>query len=301
MRETHCLAIDLGGTNTKLAIVDSKGNILWNKMLSTQDYPSFSDFSLELSREFENALSNYAIVGIGLGCPNYNNHTQCIENAPNLPWKNVDIKKILQDLSSVPVHIEKDAPLAALGESYYGSHDSEKNFAVLTIGTGIGSGLVINGHLFHTPHGFGSEAGHLIVGEQKRLCGCQGYDHLESFSSVTALRAKASEVFKRKVSFTELKDLYLQGDKHAVTIIDEAAYYLAVGISQIVNLIGSKKIILAGGGISLGQNFLQKIQEHYQKICFKVHSEIDIAYSSLPINHGALLGAAALVFQDHHP
>lgn len=294
----NCLSIDIGGTNTKLGIVNSAGDLLFDKAIPTQNFLHFSDFAQVLGEEFKLAVKNWEIKGIGVGCPNYNNNTQSIENAPNLPWGDVKIHQVLQALSSVPVHIEKDAPLAALGEYVFGQKMSIQDLAVITIGTGIGSGFIINGKLHKTPHGFGSEAGHLIVGNTKRLCGCGGFDHLESYASVTALRVAASLKYNRKMTFTELKDLYLQRDSGALEILSEAAHYLAIGITQIVNILGSKKVVLAGGGISLGDTFLNLVQNNYKKLCFKTHHDVSIEYSALPINHGALLGAAALVFKS---
>ncbi len=296
MNIANCLAIDIGGTNTKLAIVSSDGKLLFDKSISTQDYPLFTDFAKVLETEFKQAISDRKIVGIGIGCPNYNNDTKTIENAPNLPWGAVKIDKILQELSSVPVSVEKDAPLAALGEYVFGQKKLIQNLAIITIGTGVGSGFIVNGTLHQTPHGFGSEAGHLIVGNNKRQCGCGGFDHLESYASVTALRAAASLKYGKKTTFTELKDLYLNRDPIAIDIISEAANFMAIGITQVVNIVGSKKVVLAGGGISLGEVFLGEVQANYKKLCFKTHFDVEIEYSALPINHGALLGAAALVF-----
>ncbi len=292
----HCLAIDIGGTNTKLSIVSTQGNFVSEKLIPTTKFPKFDNFCGELKDEILQAIHQYTILGVGIGCPNYNNQSGRIENPPNLPWGTVEIKKILQDKSPVPIYVEKDAPLAALGEFYFRNHDTN-NLAVLTIGTGIGSGFIINGKLHQTPHGYGSEAGHLIVGAKNYLCGCGGLDHLEAYASVSALRKKASESYGKKVTFTELTQLALALDQQAVAIVKEAAYYFAVGISQIINIVGSQKVILAGGGTSLGPLLFQEINKQYKTVCFKTHEKLVIAPSGLPINHGALLGAAALVFQ----
>lgn len=293
----NCLAIDIGGTNTKFAIINEQSEFLWEKLVPTLDYSNFEDYTDALAKVIVNSLNDYSISGVGIGCPSYNNHSEQIENPPNLPWGTVAIKKILQSKSPVPIFVEKDAPLAALGEYYFGNHNTP-NLAVITIGTGIGSGFIINGQLHQTPHGYGSEAGHIIVGSKNQACACGGMDHLETYASVSALRKKASEVFERKVTFTELTELVKANNPMASAIVKDAAYYLAVGITMIINIIGSQKVVLAGGGISLGNELFQSIREQYTKYCFKTHENISIAPSSLPINHGALLGAAALVFQQ---
>lgn len=292
------IAIDIGGTNTKLAVVSEEGDFFQEKIISTGEFSSFDDFSQAISSHILSYIKEFPIIGVGVGCPNYNNQTECIENPPNLPWGNVAIKKILQTKSPVPVWVEKDAPLAALGEYFFGQHATD-NLAVITIGTGIGSGFIVNQKLHYTPHGYGSEAGHLIVGTAQVPCGCGGHDHLEAYASVSALRKKASEVFQRKVSFTELTELVKQQNLQALNIVKDAAFYLAVGITQVINIVGSKKVILAGGGILLGDTFFQEIQRQYQLLCFKTHADVSILPSSLPINHGALLGAAAIVFNNH--
>lgn len=291
-----CLAIDIGGTNTKVAVIDEMGKFLFEKMFPTQEYTDFTQFAQILNLEIQAAIKQFNIIGVGIGCPNYNNQNEAIENAPNLPWGNVFIKKIIQSATIIPVKVGKDAPLAALGEYRFTPHQKYNDLAVITIGTGIGSGIIIHGELHQTVHGYGSEAGHLVVSDKKRPCGCGGFDHLESFSSVTALRARATLKYHEKVSFTELKNKYQLQDPIALEIIDEAAYHLAIGITQIVNLVGSRKVILAGGGISLGENFLKLIRNYYQQLCFNTHRNIEIDFSQLPINHGALLGAASLVF-----
>jgi glucokinase len=294
----YSMAIDIGGTNTKIAVVSKDGSFLKESILPTLEYTSFNDYTDKIAAEIKAAQQEYPILGVGVGCPNYNNQSERIENPPNLPWGTVEIKKILQSKSSLPIAVEKDAPLAALGEYYFGNHATD-NLAVITVGTGIGSGFIINQKLHHTPHGYGSEAGHLIVGANSIPCGCGGMDHLEAYASVSALRKKASEVFGKKVSFTELTELVAKHDAKAIKILKEAAYYLAVGITQVVNIVGSKKVVLAGGGILLGPKLFDEINEQYKKLCFKTHEYVTVAPSSLPVNHGALLGAAALIFRDN--
>lgn len=297
----NALSIDIGGTQIKVAVINKQGNFLEQSSFPTQNYKELSDFINFIRIESENALKKHHIAGVGIGCPNFNTSNGFIETPPNLPWGTLPIRKMLSDSLSIPCFIEKDAPLAALGEYYFGNYDLNSNLAVVTMGTGIGSGFIINGELFHGSNGMGSEAGHLIVGSNQRPCGCGGFDHLEAYSSVTALRSIASEVFQKKVSFTELKDLYLADNELALKIIHEAAKYLAFGITNLVNVLGISQIVLAGGGTSLGENFLNKVNIYYKEICFRPFENVSITYSRLPINHGALLGAAALVFNAKKP
>src|SRR5215210_705451 len=196
------IGIDLGGTGTKYGIVDRNANILFSGEISTRGHKEVEGFIDELHRNLypliERAGGPGRMTGIGLGAPNGNYYTGTIEYAPNLPWKGIiPLAKLVESRFSLPVVLTNDANAAALGEMMYGAAQGMKDFIMITLGTGVGSGIVANGKLIYGHDGFAGELGHVITIPGGRLHeGTGKYGSLESYASATGVRLTALEVLE---------------------------------------------------------------------------------------------------------
>lgn len=289
------LSIDIGGTNTKVAIINSNGKFLEQFDFPTDQEANFDHFIEKLNQLWINKNKNYNLKAMAVGSPNYNRNNGQIEQAPNLPWKNAPLLSALKTKITPNVIVEKDVAMASFGEYYFGQKKMFSELLIITIGTGIGTGIITAGNILKTNNGLGCEGGHLVVGNLGRLCGCGHFDHLEAYSSVSALRKRASEIFNQNTTFTTLREKFLAHDKVAIEIISESAHYLGLGIASMTSLLGSDKVILSGGGVSLGDEYLKLVRSSYQKHAFNKAAEILIEFSTLPINHAALMGGVGML------
>ena len=196
----YVIGVDLGGTNTVFGIVDKDGNVVCEGAIKTQEYTAAEDFveagceCLKPLIEKVGGIEN--IQGMGIGAPNGNFYSGTIEHAPNLPWKGVvPLADMFKKKLGVPVSLTNDANAAAIGEMTYGVARGMKNFIVITLGTGVGSGIVINGQLVYGHDGFAGELGHvtMVRGEEGRLCGCGRKGCLEAYCSATGVARTARE------------------------------------------------------------------------------------------------------------
>ncbi len=185
------LGVDIGGTNTKFGYVDRKGRCLANASMPTEAHKP-ADLFFERLRENSGILlrslpGEHRLIGIGIGAPNANFHKGTIEHPPNLGWEFVDVRSQLSGYYSVPIAVTNDAKAAALGEMLFGAAQGMRDFIVITLGTGLGSGIVANGELIYGADGFAGEIGHTIVDPNGRRCGCGRRGCLETYCSATGL------------------------------------------------------------------------------------------------------------------
>jgi glucokinase len=197
------VGIDIGGTNTKFGIVDRSGNILFSSEISSRNHSLVEDFIDELHgylyTMIEGAGGPGRIRGIGVGAPNGNFYTGTVEYAPNLPWKGIiPFAKLMEDKFKLPVTLTNDANAAAIGEMMYGAAKGMKDFIMITLGTGVGSGIVANGKLIYGHDGFAGELGHTIIIPNGRLHeGTGKHGSLESYASATGVRLTAIEMLAK--------------------------------------------------------------------------------------------------------
>src|SRR6187431_3588499 len=207
------IGIDIGGTGTKYGIVDRDGNVLFSAEMSTKKHKTVNTFINELheviSEVIEKAGGTGRMKGIGVGAPNGNYYTGTIEYAPNLPWEGViPLAKLLSDKFQLPVTLTNDANAAAIGEMMYGAAKGMKDFIMITLGTGVGSGIVANGQLVYGHDGFAGELGHTIIIPNGRLHeGTGKYGPLESYASATGVRLTALEVMASHDEPSLLRDV----------------------------------------------------------------------------------------------
>ena len=205
------LGVDIGGTNTAFGYVDREGKLLAESVMATEAQRPSEEFFERLHKQaeilFESKKENFKLAGIGLGAPNGNYYKGTIEQPPNLSWKYVDVVAALKRWYSIPIVLTNDANAAALGEQLFGAAKGMKDFIVITLGTGLGSGIVANGELIYGHDGFAGEIGHTIVDPNGRLCGCGRHGCLETYASASGICRTVEELLKAPEPPSELRDM----------------------------------------------------------------------------------------------
>lgn len=315
MSKPYVMGVDIGGTNTVFGIVDARGNVVASGSIKTQKHADFDSYMEELHAEMERLIkANDAedkIQGIGIGAPNANYYTGEIQNPPNLPWGDVIplAEKMSKAFGGIPVAITNDANAAALGEMTYGAARGLKDFIMITLGTGVGSGIVINGQLVYGHDGFAGELGHLVVKRNNgRICGCGRTGCLEAYCSATGVARTAREFLElrsepsllRNLSVEDItsKDVYdvaMQGDKMAQEIFEYTAKILGDALADMVAFSSPQAIILFGGLAKSGDLLLKPLKEEFEKALFPIFKgKCKILVSELKEADAAVLGASAL-------
>lgn len=315
MSKPYVMGVDIGGTNTVFGIVDARGQVVASGSIKTQKHTDFHSYIEELHQEMERLIkANDAedqIQGIGIGAPNANYYTGEIQNPPNLPWGDVIplAEKMSKAFGGIPVAITNDANAAALGEMTYGAARGLKDFIMITLGTGVGSGIVINGQLVYGHDGFAGELGHLVVKRNNgRVCGCGRTGCLEAYCSATGVARTAREFLElrsepsalRDLSIEEItsKDVYdaaVKGDKMAKEIFDYTAKILGDALADMVAFSSPQAIILFGGLAKSGDLLLKPLKEEFEKALFPIFKgKCKIIVSELKEADAAVLGASAL-------
>lgn len=296
------LGLDIGGTNTKFALVSKSGEVLGVHKFHTNAQEPFEKFLQNLNQNLEPVLAEHNIkkedLEVGVGCPNYSSVMNKLVHPPNLSWDDEPMFEKFNQLFKRVV-IENDANAAAIGEHRWGKGQGYGNFAAITVGTGIGSGIFIGGELLRGHHGLAGEAGHVVVESNGRKCGCGGLGHFESYCSVTGIKATYKEITGEDKTYREIVPLYQAGDLDTLTVFELTADYFAIGISQLVTLLGVRKIILIGGGMVVGEPFVETIKTKIGQYIFpNLKDSFEIVLSDLALEYGAVLGAAALVIEE---
>ena len=310
---TYSIGIDIGGTNTDIGLVRDDGRCMAKKNLPTNKYYDASVYVSDICDKIKDLMGENevtAIDGIGIAAPAGNFYTGCIENATNLNFKGViDLAALFHDHLDVPVVVSNDANAAAYGELVYGGAKGMKHFVMFTLGTGVGSGIVVDGKLVHGKTGGAGELGHAILIPEGRPCGCGRKGCLETYTSATGIRRTALEMMEanpdydgalRKVDPKELTsktvgDAAKYGDPLAIKVFEKTGYWLGIALANAVAFSGPEAIFLMGGPVKAGEVLLKPTRESFKKhLCFVYDGSVDIRVSELPDNDAAILGAAAL-------
>ena len=305
----YVLGIDIGGTNTVFALVDNQGNIFYKSRLITTDYENFSSLAKELFKIimvlFEKD-SSMKLKSIGVGAPNGNYYTGAIEFAPNLVWKDeVPVCQILEKQFNVPAVITNDANAAAYGEKVFGGAKDMRDFAVITLGTGVGSGIFVNGELLLGKYGFGGEFGHIIVEQQGRVCGCGKLGCLETYASVTGIKRTVLELLatfdydsllrnQRDLSGKRIEQAALKGDAIALKAFEITGNYLGKALANYITIFDPEAIFLLGGLALSGDLIFNPTRYHMEENLMKIFKgKVKLLPSQLSDNDAAIVGAAA--------
>ena len=310
----YALGIDLGGTGTKFGLVNEEGQVLRCNSIPTPQYPDIDEYCDALGEGMkklvaEAGLSMSDIVGVGCGAPNANFYSGCIEQAPNLPWKGVvPFAKLISERMGVKCTITNDANAAAQGEMIYGSARGMKNFIVITLGTGVGSGIVIDGKLLYGHDGFAGELGHVIVRRNGRQCGCGRQGCLEAYTSATGVARTAREFMEirkedsilREIDPADItsKDVYdaaMKNDKLALEIFEMTGKMLGEAFADFVAFSSPEAIILFGGLTKAGDLIMDPVKRAMDANMLKVYEgKTKLLVSQLKESDAAVLGASAL-------
>ena len=319
MDKPYAIGIDVGGTNTVAGIVDKRGQIILSGSIKTGKHSQVENYLDELTGLIndliEKTTTKDQIKGIGAGTPNGNYFTGSIEFAPNLPWKGViPFAQMLEDRVGIPVALTNDANAAAIGEMTYGAARGMKDFIVITLGTGVGSGIVVNGQLVYGHDGFAGELGHVIVRRHNgRLCGCGRSGCLEAYSSATGMARTAREYLELKpevnsrlrdipaedITSKDVFDAAMAGDEMAKDIFKVTGEMLGEAFADFVAFSSPEAIILFGGLARSGDLIMNPIRESMEKNMLPIYRDkIKLLFSELKESDAAVLGASALGWES---
>lgn len=308
--------VDIGGTNTVFGLVDRAGNILAENRICTASYPEIDDFISILSNSIirlKSDIKDIKLIGIGVGAPNANYHKGTIELAPNLAWKGiVPFSALLKEKINLPVAITNDANAAAMGEMIFGAAKKVKDFIILTLGTGLGSGIVVNGELVYGHTGFAGELGHTIVVPGGRDCGCGRQGCLETYASATGLvrtvlymlsemkeESSLRDIAPGNLTSKQIAEVAEQGDVIALEAFDYTAEMLAFGIINSVVFSSPEVVYLFGGLANAGKLIFDPVRKYVDLNIQPVFKgTVKILPSGIPENNAAVLGSAALAWKE---
>ncbi|MGM9816418.1 MAG: ROK family protein [Lepagella sp.] len=321
MSKPYVVGIDIGGTNTVFGIVDARGHVVAADSVKTKKHVDFDDYINDLheglSRLIKANDAEDQIQGIGIGAPNANYYTGEIINPPNLPWGPIIplAEKVSKAFGGIPVAITNDANAAAVGEMTYGAARGMKDFIMITLGTGVGSGIVINGQLVYGSDGFAGELGHVIMKRNNgRVCGCGRTGCLEAYCSATGVARTAREFLEirnepsllRNLDIEEItsKDVYdaaMAGDRLAKDIFTFTGTILGEAFADMVAFSSPQAIVLFGGLAKSGELLLKPLKETFEKSVMPVFAgKTKILISELKESDAAVLGASALGWEARY-
>ena len=307
------LGIDIGGTNTSFGIVDRRGQILEQGTMKTTGHDTVDGYIDSLLKNLSPLLNKTGrenIIGVGVGAPNANYYTGEIAYAANLPWEGViPLARLLHDALQYKVTITNDANAAALGEMIYGAAKGMKDFIMVTLGTGVGSGFVANGQLIYGHDGFAGELGHINAVRDGRACGCGRKGCLETYASATGIVRTAKEWLQHRDDDTILRDTSVElsahaihiaaekGDPFALELFEYTGEILGRTLADVVAITSPEAIIFFGGLAKAGDLILDPAKRHMEENLLRVFkNKISFLPSALTDADAAILGASALVW-----
>ena len=316
----YAIGIDIGGTNTVFGIVDRNGKVIAKSSIKTKGYPDFKSYldvlHEALSKLIKENDAEGKIVGIGIGAPGANYHTGEIVNAANLNWgENLPIAWLVSEkFGGLPVTVTNDANAATMGEMVYGAAKGMKDFMMITLGTGLGSGVVSNGKLIYGHDGLAGELGHVIVDKKGRTCGCGRKGCLETYCSSTGMVRTAKEFLENSDEPSELrkldpekitsKDVYdaaKAGDKMANDIFEFTGKMLGEALADFTAFSSPEAFILFGGLMKSGDLLLNPTKKAFDEaLLFIYNDKPKILVSQLNEDDGAVLGASALAWDSEN-
>lgn len=307
--------IDIGGTNSEVGLVDAKGNVLKRASMKTRTHgANFDAYLIDLSDLIKNLVADEGVVlnGIGIGAPNGNVYNGSIEFAPNLDWKGLVpfCEKLGEFFPELPIKLTNDANAAALGEKLFGNGKHVNDFVTITLGTGVGSGFVVNGELMYGHDGMAGEVGHTVVDPNGRMCGCGRRGCLETYVSASGIVRTAAELLSIRqfdskladIPFSQLESktiaqLANDGDAVAQEVFEVTGRTLGMKLADIVAITSPKIIFIAGGVVKAGGLLLNPVRRHLEANLLQVYKgKVSVEKSGLPGIDSAILGAAALIW-----
>ncbi|MBD5456642.1 MAG: ROK family glucokinase [Lachnospiraceae bacterium] len=304
----YVFGVDIGGTTVKLGLFDAEGNVIekWEIPTRTEDsgskiLPDIADSVREKMKE----IGPDCVAGVGVGAPGPIDGDGVVHRAVNLGWGTFSIKETLEELLNIPVMAGNDANVAALGEMWMGGGQGCKDLVVVTLGTGVGGGIIINGKILTGAVGAGGEIGHIHVNDsEEEACGCGNKGCLEQYTSATGITRlanrrlassdKDSVLRSGEVSAKTVFDAVKAGDPLAIEVAEEFGKYLGDGLAAIAGVVNPEAIVIGGGVSKAGEVLIDYIKPNYEKTVF--HGSKDVKFSLATLgNDAGIYGAAKLV------
>ncbi len=311
------LGIDIGGTNTVFGLVDEKGNCYSKNQIPTEGQMPPELLLKRLfgvfNAEYKSLKGSFELVGIGVGAPSANYFTGTIDNPSNFNWGIVDIVKLINQYYSIPVAVSNDANVAALGEMKFGAAIGLSNFIEITLGTGLGSGIVVDSKVVYGSYGFAGELGHVIIRENGRQCSCGRKGCLETYVSASGIKRTVCELLADYTDESELRDITFNnltskqvykaagnGDKIAKLAFEVTGKHLGLALSNSVAHLEPEAIILFGGLALAGELILNPTKKSLEENLLPLYKgRVKVLLSSLmKSENGAVLGAAAIIWNE---
>jgi glucokinase len=310
--------VDIGGTNTCFGLVDENGRIVDRGEVPTHRFPLPEDLVIEVSNAIrillkKNGFSENALTGIGIGAPNGNYFTGRVEFAPNMNWNGVvHLSDLFRQHLGVEAVLTNDANAAAIGEMLFGAAKGMKDFLFITLGTGLGSGIVVNGEMVYGHDGFAGEIGHAIMDINGRQCGCGRKGCLETYCSATGIiktyielklanvrtEQDASELSKAGIDARYVFNKAKEGEQEALEAFRKTGRMLGLALANCVVFTSPKAIFLFGGLAQAGDLIFEPTRKSFEENLLNIYKgKIEILPSGLAENEAAILGAASLVFK----
>ena len=314
MDKSYVIGIDIGGTNTIFGVVDARGTIFYNGSIKTGIFEDVNDYVTALAKGLQDVIEKAGgpemIRGIGVGAPNGNYFNGCIEFAPNLPWKGkIELARMISEKTYyIPVTLTNDANAAAIGEMAYGVARGMKDFIEITLGTGLGSGIVVGGTLVYGHDGFAGELGHVIIRRNGRMCGCGRKGCLEAYCSATGVARTAREFLTNRkdgsllrelnpeeITSKEVYEAATKGDKLAQEIFEFTGKILGEALADFIAFSSPEAIVLFGGLAKAGELILNPVKKSIEENVLKIYQgKTKLLISQLKESDAAVLGASAL-------
>lgn len=307
----YSIGIDIGGTNTDIGLVNEEGRVVGRNRIPTQQYTSAEAYIVAMEegiRDLMTAFQVTQIESIGIGAPNSNYYEGCIdEGTANLPIKErIPLKSIMESDFGVPVVVDNDANAAAFGELIYGGGKGMRHLITITLGTGIGSGIVVDGKLVHGHTGTAGELGHSIVIPDGRACSCGRRGCIEMYASARGIclnYAEAATLAGKPLSQTDIRNITcqmigeaaVQGDPIACKAYDITAKWLGIALANAANFSAPQAIFLMGGPTRAGEALMKPLRNYFnENLLYIYKGKISLQLSQLNGNDAAILGSAAL-------
>ena len=316
MDKPYVVGMDIGGTNSVFGIVDARGNILCVDSIKTQAYKEFGDYVSAVAEKLLPMIQEVGgvnkIKGMGIGAPNGNYYTGNIEHSANLPWKGiVPLAEEFKKTIGVPVTVTNDANAAAIGDMTYGAARGMKNFIEITLGTGVGSGIVVNGQLVYGHDGFAGELGHVISRRYNgRQCGCGRCGCLETYCSATGVARTAKEKIdctdeptllrdiEGEITSKDVYDAAVRGDKVAQEVFAFTGAILGEALADFIAFSAPEAIVLFGGLTKAGDLIMKPTLEAMEANVLSIwKGKTKLLVSELKDSDAAVLGASALAWE----
>ncbi len=309
----YCFGVDLGGTTVKLGLFEENGNVVekWEIITNTKNEGEaiLPDIAKSISDKMvEKKIDQKDVVGVGMGVPAPVTAEGNVNGSANLGWKYKEVKKELETLLGLAVMVGNDANVAALGEMWKGGGSGEKNMIMVTLGTGVGGGIISDGHIVIGNNGAGGEIGHLCVNyEETEVCGCGNKGCLEQYASATGIVRLAKKKLARETRVTKLvqetvtaKDVFdcvKEGDLVAIEIAQDFGYYLGYALANICTLMDPAVIVIGGGVSKAGEILLEFVEKAFQERVFFANKDVKFALARLG-NDAGIYGAAKLILEN---